>query len=209
MITDELIKRASGEYDCEVVLRLKLERLSISRICNLTVCSNLAELSLSFNDISNICGLECLSSSLKRLDLSFNKISRIENLEEMSSLQWLDLQGNKITNIDDVQTLSSIEELKSLYLQSNDNQSQNPCCRHPSYTSIVMRLLPHLEILDGGHLTLFEATDSLQKALQSIQPDPQASEDVPEEAWFHSTGLDSLLIIIIMSILNNFDLKHC
>jgi Leucine-rich repeat (LRR) protein len=76
MITDALIKRESGQYDPEVVQRLRLEGLGISRIANLGRCSSLVELNLSRNELGEIAGLDTLIT-LQRLDLSHNKIKRI------------------------------------------------------------------------------------------------------------------------------------
>ena len=79
MITDALIRKATGQYDPETVQRLSLDNMSIKRISNLDRCSSsLLELSLQSNEITDIGGLSQLSL-LQRLDLSNNKIKKIGN----------------------------------------------------------------------------------------------------------------------------------
>jgi hypothetical protein len=68
MITEALIIRKSGEYDCEVVTKLKIDklgrlsdlifplpsshlRIGIQRITNLENCLSLIDLDLSFNEV--------------------------------------------------------------------------------------------------------------------------------------------------------------
>lgn len=69
MITEQLIRRQSGEYDCEVVSRVKLEGfgceidydiavlivLGIRTITNLENCINLVDLSLARNEVQLLC----------------------------------------------------------------------------------------------------------------------------------------------------------
>ena len=51
MINNHVILRESGEYDAEVVKRLKIERYGLTKISNLNACVNLIELSLAFNEV--------------------------------------------------------------------------------------------------------------------------------------------------------------
>ena len=53
-ITDALIKSATGEYDLEMVRRLTISSMKISRISGLDGCFRLIELSLSHNQIVEI-----------------------------------------------------------------------------------------------------------------------------------------------------------
>jgi Leucine-rich repeat (LRR) protein len=76
MISDALIRRESGQYDPEIISKLRLEKLSITRISGLNRCVNLVELSLAWNDIAEMNGLkDCIL--LRKLDLSHNKIKMI------------------------------------------------------------------------------------------------------------------------------------
>ena len=83
MITEALIIRKSGEYDCEVVTKLKIDRMSIfssfflflfssnlfsfflgiQRISNLENCISLIDLNLSNNEVKKILSFSSSSSS--------------------------------------------------------------------------------------------------------------------------------------------------
>ena len=52
-ITEAIIKKAAGEYDCEVIKRLNLEKLGLVKICNLGACTILCELYLGRNEVSS------------------------------------------------------------------------------------------------------------------------------------------------------------
>lgn len=76
MIDDSMIRRESGQYDPEIIAQLRLEKLNITRLSGLERCVNLFDLSLAYNDISDIMGLNDLCF-LQRLNLSYNKIRKI------------------------------------------------------------------------------------------------------------------------------------
>mmetsp|Transcript_19954 Transcript_19954/g.28678 ORF Transcript_19954/g.28678 Transcript_19954/m.28678 type:complete len:241 (+) Transcript_19954:112-834(+) len=176
MITEALIIRQSGEYDCEVITKLKIEKLGIQKISNLDNCTSLIDLSLANNDIMQISGLDCLVS-LKRLNLSFNKIRRIENVLELENLEYFDLRANSISQMDDVVGLGKLPKLSNLALRGLGGDDANPVCQHPAYRSIITRSLPNLTILDGGLMGLIEASDEIEKHLESLQPQNQDDEE--------------------------------
>eukprot|EP01032_Pedospumella_encystans_P013840 gene13840-15916_t len=182
-----MIIKASGQYDKEVIQRLRLENLGLQRITNLESCFALMDLCLSHNEISAIAGLEQLVA-LKRLDLSFNKIRKIERLQDLLSLEYLDLRANSISSVNDLDELQQLPALQSLFLQGNDGEDTNPVCRHPSYITIVMRSLPSLQIIDGGHLNITEAFSSLEEHLKLLQPSGEDNKTPPTVPW-----LDGLL----------------
>ena len=70
-ISDRLILKHAGQYDKEMIQRLRLSELGIKTMASLNRCVNLQDLCLAFNDISIIQSLEGLSN-LRKLDLSFN-----------------------------------------------------------------------------------------------------------------------------------------
>ena len=76
MITDALIRKSTGQYDPETVQRLCLDNMALRRISGLDRCSNLIELSLPWNEVTEISGLAHLTQ-LQRLDLSNNRIAKI------------------------------------------------------------------------------------------------------------------------------------
>ncbi|KAJ1437460.1 hypothetical protein B484DRAFT_477390 [Ochromonadaceae sp. CCMP2298] len=187
MLSDAAITKATGQYDKEVVARLRLECMGLQQITNLDTCFALIDLSLSRNAIGAIAGLD-FCTALRRLDLSFNKIRRVEGLDALLSLDFLDLRANSIASVNDLEALTPLPELHTLFLQDSDGTNANPACAHPSYITIAQRSLPQLHILDGAHLQICDAFDSLQEHLARIQPDP-ALATPPLQPW-----LDGLLV---------------
>ena len=138
MITDAIIRKESKQYDPEIVSRLKLERLSLNNISNLYKCANIVDLSLAWNQISDISGIEELIQ-LTRLDLSHNLITRVgkkifhnivriqlsvyilEKLTSLTKLEKLDLKANLIGDLYDINELSTVNrkfQSLNLYLKS-------------------------------------------------------------------------------------------
>jgi internalin A len=82
-------------------------------------CEHVTTLSLLYNNITKISGLECLSE-LQRLFVSHNRISEISGLEQLSKLKELYLNFNEISAITGLESVTSLEKL---YLSSNQIQS--------------------------------------------------------------------------------------
>ena len=61
MISDDLIKKVTGQYDVEVIQRLNLDNFGLKAIGNICRMENLKDLSLARNDIVDL--------SLESLDL--------------------------------------------------------------------------------------------------------------------------------------------
>lgn len=76
MITEQLIRKETGQYDLETLVHLKLSNLHLKHIQGLERCVNIRQLVLSHNDIREITGITHLEA-LERLDLSFNQIKKI------------------------------------------------------------------------------------------------------------------------------------
>eukprot|EP01041_Mallomonas_annulata_P012309 gene12309-25892_t len=183
-ISEYLILRASGEYDCEVVTRLKLDQIGIIEINNLEVCESLCELSLAKNEITRISGLQTLLS-LHTIDLSFNRIEHIENLEKLVNLKWLSLKGNRISNIDEINSLATLTVLRSFFMRDHDGSNANPACAHPSYGNTVSRILPKLDpkVLNRNRICLSEAANAIQNSLQAITASEDACKTPPLQPW--------------------------
>ncbi|GMH48125.1 hypothetical protein TL16_g00223 [Triparma laevis f. inornata] len=158
MLTTDLIKHVSGEYDLSVVQLLSLTSLELPSIMNLDLCINLKELNLSSNSLKTIgSGLSTLTK-LTRLDLSNNLISSL-NVEEFEpfgkTLEFLALEGNEISDVDDLYSFTPLVSLKTLYLSLAD--STNPCCSNPSYYVKITKAFESgsgLNILDGESFVL-------------------------------------------------------
>lgn len=191
-ISDRIIKKESGEYDPEVVKRLKIERYGLSVVSGLSGCISLVELSLAYNEITQIDGLSALDN-LKRLDLSFNKIKRIENLMDLVFLEHLNLVGNQIESISEVEALMPMESLNAVYFQNLDGSDANPVCKHPSYVTTVQRMLPNLQVLDGGHLLIFDAAQAFTAYINNIMPNDALIDEVISKnscsSWYSNEDL--------------------
>lgn len=183
IISPQLIKKVTGEYDLEVVQWLNLSGNGIRVMENLLSCTNLQELDLSHNQIRDIEGLDTMMR-LQKLDLSSNRIQRIEHLDHLESLEELQLQGNQITSVDDVLSLQNLPKLKHFYLKNYDGSKKNPACDHPSYMTIVLRYLRHITVLDGESTHLQKYMADWEKMLESLRPDDDANRTPPVERWF-------------------------
>mmetsp|Transcript_16660 Transcript_16660/g.39759 ORF Transcript_16660/g.39759 Transcript_16660/m.39759 type:complete len:229 (-) Transcript_16660:185-871(-) len=155
-ISEETIKKATGQFDLETVYKLSMQQMGLKRIEGLTLCPNLTELDLSHNNITRIEGLDALDE-LKRLKIADNQIERIENVSLLNSLETLHLEGNKISNLDEVQMLSKLPCLRHLSFQTSSSELRNPVCDHPGYYPAVRRMLPLLDSLDGERTVLADA----------------------------------------------------
>jgi Leucine-rich repeat (LRR) protein len=190
MITSSLIKRETGQYDVEVITRLRLERMGISSISNLEFCISLVELSLAYNDIVVIKNLDALVS-LKRLDLSYNKITRIDGLDHVMCLEWLDLRGNAIDDVNNLIDLSPLQSLKSISFKGIDGDDSNPVCSHNNYYDMITRTLPSLTILDGGHIEIIKESDNLKKyADKSKSEESQENEPPILDRWYNIKDME-------------------
>ena len=157
--------------------------VGLREISNLETCTALIELSLAWNNLSCIKGLESLVL-LKRLDLSHNKIKQIGGgLAALTSLQWLDLNDNLLDNVSDIAHLKPLTQLQNLTFQSCDGEECNPMCLTPTYSlSTIRKTLPHLVTLDGGHVLVHEAFEEIERA-STVGPEAPTL-DPPNEPWF-------------------------
>lgn len=190
MITEQLIKRQSGEYDCEVVQRLNLENFGLLEINHLDNCIVLNWLSLAKNEISAVSGMSCLTN-LVFLDLSFNRIEKIENLDALIKLESIDLRKNMIRSVENINSLANLPVLRTLSLRDHDGSNANPACSHPAYCNVMHQTFPRLEILDGNHADLERAGAEIEAYLTSISPSPDVAVVASQpDSWFSSSDLD-------------------
>jgi len=107
MLTAAVIKKEAGEYDVEVVQRLRVTRQALVGLGeSLKACALLVDLALPHNRLTRLEGLgSCLR--LASLDLSYNRISRVGGgLKGLINLRSLDLRANAIEAGDDLEGLS-------------------------------------------------------------------------------------------------------
>lgn len=190
MISSSLIKRETGQYDAEVIQRLRLERMNLTMISNLDYCISLVELSLACNDITTIKNLDVLVN-LKRLDLSYNKINRIDGLDQVILLEWLDLKGNVIDDINNLIDLSPLQSLKSISFQNIDGDDSNPICSHNNYLDMITRTLPSLTILDSGHIDIIKEAENLKKYSEKSKSDGSQENEQPIlDRWYNAKDME-------------------
>jgi hypothetical protein len=199
-ISDLMIVKATGEYDCEIVVRLSLDCRSLNRISGLERCTALEVLNLSGNVISAIEGLESLEN-LKRLDLSYNRIKTIgDGLARSHKLEYLSLAGNSISSLAEVEALSTLPALTSLILQSpQEPQSErNPVCADPSYNATVRRALPRLNTLDCGSALVLDMVLDMGERIEDLAARAKQSSEVgaddPGQDEVNPASLESWMV---------------
>ena len=188
MIDEHKIKKYSGEYDEEVVTRLRLERMSIKTISNLESCTALKYLSLCHNQIVNIIGLESLEN-LTRLDLSFNQITNISSnsFSENTNLEYLNLMGNKITDINDIKNLECLENLGSILFKDENGKNANPICSHEFYLDMIQKTLKSVSVLDGGAILLMDYVVDMKDRIAAFQPPSDVMETPRITNWIQES----------------------
>lgn len=203
MLTKDLIKHQSGEYDIEVVQYLKLPGIALPSITTIMLSmTNLLELDLSHNEIKKVDNLTSLTN-LRRLDLSSNLISSLSEgwCSNLRSLSFLSLHGNQITDVDDVYTLTPLSPtLRSLYLRLSDDtgESSNPCCSHPAYGNKVTSAMidgPGLVILDGESCELNGEIEKFAgggKDVFDMEPSKEFTKDLPIENWVEAPSDENM-----------------
>ena len=203
MLTKDLIKHQSGEYDIEVVQYLKLPGIALPSITTIMLSmTNLLELDLSHNEIKKVDNLTSLTK-LRRLDLSSNMVTSLSEgwCSNLKCLSFLSLHGNKISDVDDIYTLTPLSgTLRTLYLRLSDDtgDSSNPCCSHPAYHNKVTSAMidgPGLVVLDGESCQLngeIEKFTGGGKDPFSVEPSEEFSKDLPIENWVEApTSLEN------------------
>ncbi len=95
--------------------KLELSNTQLNNIYELSSLSNIIELSIDTNKISDISALRSLTK-LKILKLSHNKISNIVALRNLTNIIKLDLSYNKIR---DISALSNLTKIEILHSQNN------------------------------------------------------------------------------------------
>ncbi|GMI27161.1 hypothetical protein TeGR_g10782 [Tetraparma gracilis] len=224
MLTKDLIKHVSGEYDLEIVQSLKLTSLELPAITSLESCTNLLHLNLSKNNIPAIgAGLKTLSSLIS-LDLSCNKLTMLnDSFFGLKSLTTLALEGNELSDVLDINNLDKVSAtLTTLYFRSDINQPalslSNPVVEKESYHDTVLRVLPNLRLLDGESVELRGIVAALGVG-DEVQADPKFSVPLETEDWLagadengagsaNGSGGGSRSILKDASVLRSMDELH-
>ncbi len=113
---------------------LYAEHSGIAYLTGLEYATNLTELRLYNNNISDISPLANLAS-LTKLSLFYNNISDVSPLENLTSFTELYLQHN---NISDISPLVNLIDLTSLYLSNNNIIDISPLANLTSLSSLSL-----------------------------------------------------------------------
>jgi len=120
---------------------LNLSRKNVHKISNIKNLekynSQIEELNLNFNHISEIEGLEKFTS-LKILKLDNNRITQISNLKNLSNIRFLSIRNNSIIEI---KGLSHLNTLEYLDLSGNIGISEIPISINqlPSLKTLILK----------------------------------------------------------------------
>mmetsp|Transcript_11139 Transcript_11139/g.29839 ORF Transcript_11139/g.29839 Transcript_11139/m.29839 type:complete len:240 (-) Transcript_11139:437-1156(-) len=185
-LTLQKVKKAAGEYDPELITRVRLPSASLTAMGGLETVVNMIELALPNNAIRAISGLEACVK-LERIDLSSNQISRIEGLEGLTSLRFLDLRENQIRELGNIDALVNLHCLEQLHLQNGaDGTRRNAVCEEATYLSTIKTRLPALTTLDNERMALkMDAGEA-----DGLQADAELLEPLPAESWCQAEDWD-------------------
>ncbi|KAF4078161.1 hypothetical protein AMELA_G00196130 [Ameiurus melas] len=119
---------------------------------------NLRRLYLAQNKIKRLEGLDKLEH-LTILHLRDNQLETLDGISpSMKSLQYLNIRGNLVSSQDALQSLMGVARtLRVLVL------ADNPLSETDDYRLIVISLLPLLERLDKGHISLVEQVEAQER----------------------------------------------
>ena len=189
MISDDLIKKVTGQYDVEVIQRLNLDNFDLKQIGNLSRLTNLKDVSLARNDIADLSPLEPLSE-LRRLILRENMIRNLQPLVGLENLETLDVSGNdRLESLDAVMSvLKQMKSLRNLTLRSGPDSDATPITQWQKdmqvsgkYPHVVLEALPQLQILDGSHVEVIKA--AIAKNEEVVEEEKSAEEEKPAGSW--------------------------
>lgn len=149
LITSNLLKLSTGEFDLRTIFTLILTGKHIDKLQNLDQLQSLRWADFSKNNIVRIENLNPNLSTLQFLDLSFNQIQRISCLESLVNLKHLKLHANPIARIADVQGIAPLRSLTHIWFQTISGTDRCPVCSTDGYEKGVYNLNPKLVSLDS------------------------------------------------------------
>lgn len=111
----QIEKEQIDPADLKTIFFLDARKQGIKDLSGLELCTSLAEVKLSDNEIESIAPLAGLKN-IQSLYLSRNKIVDVAPLGELVKLQYLELEGNAIESL---AGLDKLENMRSLFLSNN------------------------------------------------------------------------------------------
>ncbi|BFY97024.1 hypothetical protein BsWGS_00064 [Bradybaena similaris] len=171
IITRQLLKFTSGEFDVESIHTISLTHSDISELGCIGECTGLETLDLSYNDISHLQKLGAVTS-LTGLNLSANRITSLDGLQTLENLESLNVCGNLLGSANVLRNISGLAKLTTLTLHDPVTGLTNPMC-NSSYLDQVMLILPSVQTLNGQRVRgkgseLFQLCQNMDKAIKSM-----------------------------------------
>lgn len=142
----------------------------------------ISELSLRYNDIKNLSGLEH-AKNLTSLNLYDNEISDLSPLAELTSLEYLNLASNKISDLSSLSTLINLKVLNLRYSEFRFNDIT------------ALSTLTNLEILNIGKNQVWDLS-------------PLSSMGRLRELYVHSNLIFDIEPLLMLETLEIVDLRN-
>lgn len=153
VLSENLVKLASGQFDVALPQTLILTQLGISRLLApvLEKCVSVTILDLSYNKLRTTKGIAALANSLVHLDLRFNTLTALDEVAALRNLQVLRLQGNEIREQTEIANLADLKSLRALLLREKDGTAPNPVCSQSNYVPLMNSWFPNVRCIDGHY----------------------------------------------------------
>ena len=147
LMTEESITNFSSSTSLSKIMYLNLHGHCLRKIENLSSCSSLEVLIMSFNELNRIENLSSLKN-LQRLELGFNFIKRITGLEGLSKLKNIQLNNNLLNRLEDIHVLAN-----DTYNLEVLDLSNNPISKVRSYKTQIFQHIKNIKCLDSNLVT--------------------------------------------------------
>ena len=170
---------------CPNLVDLNLSHNLLATIPSLQTCTQLDNVDLSFNRISELAQANTFLGNINTLRLSNNRITHCSGLHRLYALQSLDMSNNCISDIQQVAKLASLPLLKDLWL------SGNPIALLPNYRITILGIFSSRQpfCLDGTPIQPSEALQVKQLFGTTHSQDAYSTHRVP---YSKSEQLDAL-----------------
>ena len=142
LMTEEAILNFSTSTSLSKIMYLNLHGHCLRKMENLSSCSSLEVLIMSFNELNKIENLSSLKN-LQRLELGFNFIKRVTGLEGLAKLKHVQLNNNLLNRLEDIHILAN----ETCNLEVLD-LSHNPISKVRSYKTQIFKHIKNIKCLD-------------------------------------------------------------
>lgn len=127
--------------------KLSLSTNVIDRMINLTGMNELRILSLGRNNLKKIEKLEDVAGTLQQLWISYNQISSLDGLACLTNLTTLYMSNNQIKSFSELDKLKANEQLRDVLFTGNPMYAEVSTKEEARIE--ILRHLPNLKKIDG------------------------------------------------------------